>query len=433
MIDRAGAAGARCRCRVELRLGHAAALGLPDQSVDMIFCHQTFHHAPDPPRAAREFYRVLRPGGVLLFSPSRAPRSSARCSCACSSVTRWTRRCRPRATCAPALNGLRVHRRQRVHAVPVVVAPGSRRLRVARAVQARPPSGNRPQPGGVQAAMTAPCAIGAVGVVSALGCGAEETWPRLVAADESGLSDRDDLVPGRRLIVGEVHATLPALPRPLHRYTCRTNQLALVALRQIEGPLREVMADTPTDRVAVVMGTSTSGIAAAEDGCRERARGVALVAGSPGAAQARRRGGFVADCLGARGPRLHSFHGLLVRREARSSARSLLELGLCDAVVAGAVDSLARSRCTALRAPPDRCGITVNPFSRARDGLTLGEGGAPVPVARERAASSCSAPANWSTRHHMSAPDPLRRGRGGRMRGDALTTPASPRRGRSPT
>jgi hypothetical protein len=30
MIDRAGAAGARCRCRVELRLGHAAALGLPD-------------------------------------------------------------------------------------------------------------------------------------------------------------------------------------------------------------------------------------------------------------------------------------------------------------------------------------------------------------------------------------------------------------------
>ena len=73
MIDRAGAAGARCRCRVELRLGHAAALGLPDHSVDMIFCHQTFHHAPDPPRAAREFYRVLRPGGVLLFAESCAP------------------------------------------------------------------------------------------------------------------------------------------------------------------------------------------------------------------------------------------------------------------------------------------------------------------------------------------------------------------------
>jgi len=73
MIERAGAAGARCRCRVELRLGHAAALGLPDQSVDMIFCHQTFHHVPDPPRAAREFYRALKPGGVLLFAESCAP------------------------------------------------------------------------------------------------------------------------------------------------------------------------------------------------------------------------------------------------------------------------------------------------------------------------------------------------------------------------
>ena len=73
MIDRAAAVAARCRCSVELRVGDAGALDLPDASLDMIFCHQTFHHLTDPEGAAREFYRVLKPGGVLLFSESCAP------------------------------------------------------------------------------------------------------------------------------------------------------------------------------------------------------------------------------------------------------------------------------------------------------------------------------------------------------------------------
>lgn len=73
MIERARAAAARCRRRVELKVGEATALELPDDSLDMIFCHQTFHHIAEPERAAREFYRVLKPGGVLLFAESCAP------------------------------------------------------------------------------------------------------------------------------------------------------------------------------------------------------------------------------------------------------------------------------------------------------------------------------------------------------------------------
>ena len=43
---------------------------MPDASFDMLFCHQTFHHIADQESAIREFYRVLRPGGVLLFAES---------------------------------------------------------------------------------------------------------------------------------------------------------------------------------------------------------------------------------------------------------------------------------------------------------------------------------------------------------------------------
>ena len=45
-------------------------LSLEDNSVDLLFCHQTFHHLVEQEMAIREFYRVLKPGGVLLFAES---------------------------------------------------------------------------------------------------------------------------------------------------------------------------------------------------------------------------------------------------------------------------------------------------------------------------------------------------------------------------
>jgi ubiquinone/menaquinone biosynthesis C-methylase UbiE len=45
-------------------------LPLADASVDLILCHQTFHHLVEQEAAIAEWYRVLQPGGVLLFAES---------------------------------------------------------------------------------------------------------------------------------------------------------------------------------------------------------------------------------------------------------------------------------------------------------------------------------------------------------------------------
>lgn len=55
---------------VELMIGNGAAISLPDCSVDIVFCHQTFHHLVEQEKAIAEFYRVLKPGGMLLFAES---------------------------------------------------------------------------------------------------------------------------------------------------------------------------------------------------------------------------------------------------------------------------------------------------------------------------------------------------------------------------
>ena len=55
---------------VEIRRGDLSALDLPDGAVDLVFCHQTFHHLTRQEEALKEFHRVLKPGGLLLFAKS---------------------------------------------------------------------------------------------------------------------------------------------------------------------------------------------------------------------------------------------------------------------------------------------------------------------------------------------------------------------------
>jgi ubiquinone/menaquinone biosynthesis C-methylase UbiE len=70
LIERAGEAAANCKCTVRLHAANAAHMNLPDAEFDLVFCHQTFHHIVEQEAAMAEFFRVLKPGGVLLFAES---------------------------------------------------------------------------------------------------------------------------------------------------------------------------------------------------------------------------------------------------------------------------------------------------------------------------------------------------------------------------
>jgi len=59
-----------CNCEIHLQNNNAANIDLEDDSVHMLFCHQTFHHFVEQERAIQEFFRVLKPAGILLFAES---------------------------------------------------------------------------------------------------------------------------------------------------------------------------------------------------------------------------------------------------------------------------------------------------------------------------------------------------------------------------
>lgn len=70
ILDKARMQAHQDNVDVRLMVGNGEKIDLPDKSVDVLFCHQTFHHLIEHEKAIAEFHRVLKPGGLLLFAES---------------------------------------------------------------------------------------------------------------------------------------------------------------------------------------------------------------------------------------------------------------------------------------------------------------------------------------------------------------------------
>jgi len=264
------------------------------------------------------------------------------------------------------------------------------------------------------------CSLAALGLVNALGRTPDEIWPRLLAADQSHFRRRSDLVPDRELLVAEVTGPLPEIPPRLKRYACRNNALLMAALQQIEKPIADAIDAFGRSRIAVVIGSSTSGVSDAEAAIRhqhltgELAKTFYYDQLEFGGASS-----FVADLLQIDGPAYAISTACSSGARALASARSLLALGVCDAVIAGACDSLCGLTANGFSALQVVSDEVTNPLSAHRNGMTLGEGAAVFLVTRERGGVQLRGVGESTEAHHMSAPDPEGQGAEQAMR-DAL-------------
>ena len=251
-------------------------------------------------------------------------------------------------------------------------------------------------------------------MICPLGIELDEIARRMFEA-ESGVELARDFLPGRSLPLGRIDPKipLPSLEELSLLDRSRNNQLALAALAQIRPALDEAIERFGANRVAVVIGTSTSGIAEGESALREFARSGALPnnfhyaqqeLGSPAA--------VLAKTLGINGPAYVHASACASSAKALASAARLISMGLCDAALAGGVDSLCAFTVAGFAALESVSSTRCNPLSRNRNGINIGEGAALFLLSAEPAAVSLRGWGESSDGYHMSAPDPAGAGAG---------------------
>lgn len=240
------------------------------------------------------------------------------------------------------------------------------------------------------------------GVTCPLGVGKDETVAGLVAA-RPAFTLRDGLLPGRPVLVGAVKAIADGD----FKEESRNNRLMRTALDEIAPTVRAAIRRHGADRLAVVMGTSTSGIAEGERALAEHRLSGAWPAGFT---YRRQETGSLADFaaghLGIAGPAYTIATACSSSAKVFAAARRLIRQGLADAAVVGGADSLCRMTLNGFAAiealSPEPC----LPFSRNRRGITIGEGAAAFLLSPEEGAVELLGIGESSDAHHSTAPHP---------------------------
>lgn len=246
-----------------------------------------------------------------------------------------------------------------------------------------------------------------LGLLCATGNSRAEVLTRLLAGDRSGLIETDEFSSGSSVILGRITGQLPEIDPKYSVYHCRNNQLLLAALSQINKTVDEMIAKFGGDRMGIVLGTSTSGVRNTELALAWQARNGVLPDGFHYKQQQMGAGAdFLASYLGINGPAYTVSTACSSSGKAFVSARRLINLGICDAVIVGGADSLCSFTVHGFAALESLSTGFCKPFGLHRDGINIAEAVSLFVLSKEPDAVELKGMGATSDAYHFSAPDP---------------------------
>ncbi|WP_200551316.1 beta-ketoacyl-[acyl-carrier-protein] synthase family protein [Kosakonia sp. LAM2021] len=249
--------------------------------------------------------------------------------------------------------------------------------------------------------------ISAIGMINALGNTCDEIAANLSRGVAPGMINRKGWLQGDgEVMLGGVDTELPPMPEEWQAHRSRNNQLLLVALEQIQPTVDEAISRYGRDRVAVVLGTSTSGL---EEGGRHvnylhngeeslEWRYSQQELGDPSR--------FLSRWLALDGP------AFTVSTACSSSARAiingqrLINAGLADVAIVGGADTLSQMPINGFNSLESFSPTLCQPFGRDRCGITIGEAAALMVLTREPQPLALLGCGESSDAWHISAPHP---------------------------
>lgn len=206
------------------------------------------------------------------------------------------------------------------------------------------------------------------------------------------------------------------LPKALHRFDCRNNRLALMALEQdgFEVAVARSVARWGSRRVGVFLGTSTSGILQTELAYRRRDPATGALPDDfdyAGTQNSFSVADFVRQHLGIEGPAAVICSACSSSAKVFGSAQRMMQSGVIDAAVVGGVDSLCLTTLYGFHSLQLTSRGPCKPFDATRDGISISEAAAfalleKVPDTLDSDAVLLEGVGESSDAYHMSSPHP---------------------------
>ncbi|VAW58522.1 3-oxoacyl-[ACP] synthase FabV like [hydrothermal vent metagenome] len=249
--------------------------------------------------------------------------------------------------------------------------------------------------------------LSALGVVSPLGANNAQVLKNLLDGSQAGMLKSSSLLMRGDVIVGKVTANLPKIDEKLSLHNCRNNRLLLAALEQIKPQVECVVKKYGKKRIAIVLGSSTSGILEGESALSEFLSTEKFPTDynykkqEIGASAE-----FLSAYLGFENISLTISTACSSSGKVFASAKNYIQSGICDAAIVGGVDSLCKLTVNGFTALESVSSKICNPFSANRDGISIGEGAALFILDKEKSAIELMGVGESSDAHHMSAPHP---------------------------
>ncbi|MEZ9300474.1 beta-ketoacyl-[acyl-carrier-protein] synthase family protein [Vibrio splendidus] len=256
------------------------------------------------------------------------------------------------------------------------------------------------------------------GFHSALGSNVADIHSCLKGVRESNMVEVSDMLnDGKSTVVGKVVGELPEIPQYLAEYTTRNNQLALSALNQIKDSIKQAKSQFGADRIAVVIGTSTSGISDGEAALKHKLAHDEFPEHYHYSKQELgNTSEFVSQHCALTGPSYAISTACSSSGRVFLTAQRLLDSGMADAVLVGGVDTLCKLTLNGFHGLEALSTKHCKPFSASRDGINIGEAAAFMLLCKTKltgvnttqdtsniALLGCG---DSSDAHHISAPHP---------------------------
>lgn len=261
-------------------------------------------------------------------------------------------------------------------------------------------------------ANAAPMAVGiqfSVGL-SALGCELNQIKQALQQPQQT-LSLRDDLIADRDVWVGQyTHPLSSSVPDTLQSVDSRNLRFALTALSKIETELKAYTATFENKRLAIVVGTSTSGIADNELLLKQYFQGQTDLSISHYPQEMSCLAKALQQYLGWEGPAYTISTACSSSAKALAAGQRLLHADLADVVLVGGVDTLCKLTLNGFNSLESLSEHICQPCGLNRDGINIGEAAAFFVLSKEQAPVMLMGVGESMDAWHISAPHPEGKG-----------------------